>query len=179
MGFSLRSALALFSIILPSVVVLAQDTQIPLVCHDDGVQIIAAVGQNVANGSNSYGLTVTFIQDVMGDIPDSSNFSINYNRTAAVNATGFYIPDCTRGTAVMLNAITSYAAACPNTPIVLHGYSLGACVVGNALCGASSYAFNPTLPLNSSYASQSRPYSHVQCMRHSHFYSHCRHLLWG
>lgn len=69
-----RVALALFGL---TTLVTAQ-ASIPLVCHDNGIQIIALPGANVANGT--YGLTQTFINNVMGKIPNSDTVSLNYNR---------------------------------------------------------------------------------------------------
>lgn len=159
----LRSALALFFLI--TSLVIAQDTSIPLTCHDDGVQIIAVVGENVANGSNSFGLTATFVEAVMSDIPGSSNFSVNYNRTAAVNATGFFIPECEQGAPAFKQALMNYTAACPKTPVVIHGYSEGAVIVMNVLCGASSGPFPVTTPLDPLYASHSESSHHLACAK--------------
>lgn len=39
-------------------------------------------------------------------------------------------------------AIEAYAAACPNTPIVLHGYSEGGVVTMETLCGASLWGLS-------------------------------------
>ena len=156
MAHILRSILAFFLILTFAI---AQDTQIPLVCRD-GVQIIAVVGANVPNGTQSYGLTLTFVQNVMAAIPNSANFSVNYdrfppaNQPANMSAQTFTI-EVDEGVGELSQVLLNYTTACPSTPIVLHGYSQGAVIIMNLLCGASSGLFQFTGPLNASYISQS------------------------
>lgn len=131
----------------------AQNTEIPLVCQS-GTLVIAVAGGNVTNGT--YGLSVTFVDDVMAKIPGSANFSVNYNRFHSVAMTGAtFIPEVDEGVSMLLEALQNYTTACPDTPIVIHGYSEGAVVVMNLLCGASSGSFPVTSPLSSSFASHS------------------------
>ncbi|KAL1306128.1 hypothetical protein AAFC00_004242 [Neodothiora populina] len=47
--------------------------------------------------------------------------------------------------------IEEYVASCPNSKIVLLGYSQGAQVVGDTVCGISSSGFKTTSPLDSKY----------------------------
>jgi hypothetical protein len=114
----------------------AQDS-IPLVCHDSGVQIIALPGTNVPNAT--YGLTQSFVNNVLGRIPGSDTMSLNYNR--------FHTPDQVKavfsievneGVGALNAALANYTAACPKTPIVIHGYSEGGVVVTNEICGGAS-----------------------------------------
>lgn len=176
--------------------VTAQDTVIPLVCHE-GVQvlpptlllllclpnkpqIIGLPGTNVSNGTQSYGLTWTFIQDIMAAIPDSSNIALNYNRFPGnLSSQVTFVPECDEGVPALLEAISNYTTACPNTPIVLHGYSQGAVVVMNLLCGASSGNFPVTNPLDSSFASSSKsPLRITKCVSsQADHHSHLRHPL--
>lgn len=141
-------------IALATSLVTAQDTPIPLVCQE-GVQIIAVVGANVPNGTDSYGLTQTFVQDVMHGIPQSANFSMNYNRFHLMNESHtHFIPEVGEGVPELHTVLQNYTTACPKTPIVLHGYSEGAVVIMNLLCGGD-LPFPITSPLSSSFAPHS------------------------
>lgn len=53
--------------------------------------------------------------------------------------------------------IEEYVASCPDSKIVLLGYSQGAQVVGDTLCGISSDGFTATAALASKYSSNSKP----------------------
>lgn len=129
----------------------AQD-QIPLVCHDEGIQIRTLPGTNVANAT--YGLTQSFVNNVLGKIPNSDTMSLNYNRFHNVSlASQFFVGEVDEGTGALQAALHNYTTACPNTPIVIHGYSEGGCVVMNVLCGAVAPFHTPTTALASSYAS--------------------------
>jgi len=179
----LRTVVALILAFVSFGTVTAQDNPIPLVCQE-GVQIIAMVGTNVANGSQSYGLTVTFVQHVMAAIPNSANISINYDRfpNGVTNCTEFG-KEVDRGVGALATALESYVAACPNTPIVIHGYSEGAVAVGNLLCGGSSICFPSTAPLNSSYADHSMCFSSIPLLWYmlcadSYIFSYRRRSLW-
>jgi hypothetical protein len=48
-------------------------------------------------------------------------------------------------------ALHNYTTACPNTPIVIHGYSQGGVVVMNTLCGGSSPWTTPSSSFASAY----------------------------
>lgn len=55
----------------------------------------------------------------------------------------------------MTKLIEEYVAACPSSKIVLLGYSQGAQVVGDTLCGTSSSGFTQSSALASKYSSNS------------------------
>jgi len=97
---------------------LAQD-QIPLVCHDQGIQIIALPGTNVTNGT--YGLTQSFVNNVLGRIGSSGTFSMNYNRFhTAAQVQAVFRTEVNEGVGALQATLANYTTACPNTPIVLH-----------------------------------------------------------
>lgn len=124
--------------------VAAQD-QIPLVCHS-GIQVIALPGANVTNGT--YGLSATFVNSILGSVANSSSISLNYlrNHTAA-NARTQFLVEVNDGTIALQQALANYTAACPTTPIVLHGYSEGGVVLANTICGgATPFAISSPAP---------------------------------
>jgi len=130
--------------------VIAQDS-IPLVCHDQGIQIIALPGTNVTNGT--YGLTQSFVNNVLGRIPNSDTISLNYQRFhTAAQASKVFVPEVNQGVGALEQALANYTAACPNTPIVIHGYSEGGVVVTNTICGGSSPWTGPATSQAASYA---------------------------
>ncbi|KAJ5040507.1 uncharacterized protein L3040_006162 [Drepanopeziza brunnea f. sp. 'multigermtubi'] len=55
------------------------------------------------------------------------------------------------GVAAMTKLIEEYTARCPDTKIALMGYSQGAQVVGDVLCGTSQANFNTTKPIAEKY----------------------------
>jgi len=114
--FSLRFIIAIFFSL--TSLILAQD-QIPLTCHDQGIQIIALPGTNVANGI--YGLTQSFVNNVLNRIGNSDTFSMNYNRFhTPAQVTQVFRTEVNQGASALQATLSNYTAACPKTPIVLH-----------------------------------------------------------
>lgn len=61
------------------------------------------------------------------------------------------------GTQAVKDQLTAYVKRCPNSKIVLLGYSQGAQIVGDALCGGDSAGNGPnTLGLDSAISSHGR-----------------------
>ncbi|KAK4082061.1 hypothetical protein PCL_06909 [Purpureocillium lilacinum] len=50
------------------------------------------------------------------------------------------------GTAAVLNQLTAYVRRCPNSMVVLLGYSQGAQIIGDALCGGDAAGAGPVTP---------------------------------
>lgn len=95
-----------------------------------GVQIICARGTFEAQG---FGLQQSVVNAILAKIPNSNASAVVYpaspvDITASVGS----------GVADAQNQINSYAAACPNSKMVVMGYSQGAQVMGNAISGMSS-----------------------------------------
>ena len=150
--YSIKSvALTLLLTSLPRVI--SQGTVIPAVCHT-GVMMVALPGTGIANGT--YGVSQSLATSTVNAIPDSGMMSWDYDRFFPTGETQYFVPEIENATPQLLLAVQTYMDLCPNTPIVLHGYSEGAVVVMNLLCGASSPGFAPTNPLSSSYSNQSK-----------------------
>jgi len=111
-----------------------------------GVHIIAARGTGEAPGEGEIGSLATMIEAA---IPGSDSVAVNY--PASVVPT--YESSEEAGTAAFTSMIESYVSICPNTKIVLLGYSQGAEAALDSLCGTSSATFTPTAPLPANYAS--------------------------
>ncbi|KAI1068443.1 hypothetical protein LB507_004469 [Fusarium sp. FIESC RH6] len=58
-----------------------------------------------------------------------------------------YKPSQTEGVRNLAKVVRDYAARCPETKMILLGYSQGAHVIADVMCGASSIGFPATKPL--------------------------------
>lgn len=118
-----------------------------------GVHIIAARGSTEAPGE---GKCQSLSDLIKAQIPGSDDVAVVY--PAALLE---YETSETDGVKNMTQMIQSYTQSCPNTKIVLTGFSQGAQVVGDVL-GGGSYGSPPTAPLsaqfsqNSTYAERAR-----------------------
>ena len=101
----------------------------------------------VARGSlesQGEGATAAVANDVQSQIPGSDSEAVVYPATLEN-----YVYSESDGVAAMTSLITSYEARCPNSKIALLGYSQGAQVVGDVLCGTSETYWNSTAPVMS------------------------------
>ncbi|KDN65595.1 putative cutinase [Colletotrichum sublineola] len=92
-----------------------------------GVYVIAARGSNEPAGVGRIG---TVARGVVAAIPGSQIEALDY--PAAFDN---YSSSVAAGTEAMKTALTQYNSRCPDSKVTLLGYSQGAQVVGDALCG--------------------------------------------
>jgi acetylxylan esterase len=100
----------------------------------------------VARGSleaPGYGLIGPVVPKILSSIPGSDSDALTY--PAKLNP---YVPSEASGVEAMHSAIVSYESRCPSSKIALLGYSQGAQVVGDVLCGTTQRGWNITAPLN-------------------------------
>lgn len=95
---------------------------------------------------HAYGKLGGLVNDIRGAIPGTTNYSIPYpkgdmNDPEAVAA----------GVQLLTDNIAHFAARCPDTPVVTIGYSEGAIVMSNTLCGRSHAGAPPGPPLDPKY----------------------------
>ncbi|KAM0313304.1 hypothetical protein ACHAPQ_012061 [Fusarium lateritium] len=88
----------------------------------------------------------------MAAIPGSDMTSIRYPAIYEP-----YKPSQIEGVEALALAIWQYAAFCPNTKMILLGYSQGAHIVADVMCGTSSVGFPATAPQPPSISSKSQP----------------------
>lgn len=115
-----------------------------------GVQIISARGTNQAPGIGSMS---PLISAIMEKVPGSMAIGLGYPALF----TPTYEASEDAGAKNMTNYIKYFAEKCPDTKQVLVGYSQGAQVTMDALCGSPSLK---TGPLGSSY----RDISKLPCL---------------
>lgn len=111
-----------------------------------GVHVIAAGGDGAKN-VNKYGLIGSLSTNIMNAIPGSTNRTFPYDKTDTKHNPEA-IP---KGAARMLDWIHTYHEACPKTKMVVLGYSAGAMIAMNALCGATN-PFPDTAGLDASWS---------------------------
>lgn len=87
------------------------------------------------------GMIGALAEQVIQANPGATNESIDYPATLSD-----YQDSSEQGTAAMTRTLTDYANACPCAQIVLMGYSQGAHVVGDTLCGGGGVLGNAFTP---------------------------------
>jgi acetylxylan esterase len=102
------------------------------------LHMIVARGSLEAPGE---GFIIAVANQVQSAIPGSDSDGVPYPATL-----DNYISSESKGVASMQSLIVSYEARCPNSKIALLGYSQGAHVVGDVLCGTSEAHWNSTPP---------------------------------
>ncbi|GAA5924674.1 hypothetical protein JCM10213_000412 [Rhodosporidiobolus nylandii] len=99
-----------------------------------GVHIIVARASTEPAGEGIIGQVATLVKN---QVPGSSSEAISYPATLYP-----YLSSEAQGVSAMTSAIESYAQRCPDSKIVLMGYSRKLPVVGDSLCGSSGlYSF--------------------------------------
>ncbi|KAF3393818.1 hypothetical protein F1880_004634 [Penicillium rolfsii] len=85
---------------------------------------------------------------LLAQIPGSTSLALPYQYGAENKLVAVY-----DGARLLQDSIISYVATCPTARIVVVGYSLGACLTMDAICGTSSIGFIPVTALDRKYAS--------------------------
>ncbi|KAK7416745.1 hypothetical protein QQZ08_011886 [Neonectria magnoliae] len=111
-----------------------------------GVHVIVARASQEAPGPGMIGPVAAM---VLERIPASDMIPLDY--PALLNP---YVPSQTAGVANLTKMIQGFVEDCPETKIVLMGYSQGAHVTLDVLCGASEEGFPNTEPLPSDVTDQ-------------------------
>lgn len=128
---SLTAALALLmgSLTVASPIALNIDKRQSTTCAP--VHLFVARGTTEPAGDGSIG---SLAQQVLWANPGATKESIDYPASSYPT----YIADVTIGIEAVTEQFTSYASACPNSTLVLMGYSQGAQIILDALCGSGS-----------------------------------------
>lgn len=118
-------------------------------CSDTGLHIIGTGGN--ANTNHGYGLLITLVNAIKEEFASfpgvSHSYSVPYPRQ-----TGDPPVEAMLGVQNLTEYLQYYTEGCPDTPIVLLGYSLGAIVTLNTLCGRSHIGAPYSPPISSAYA---------------------------
>lgn len=97
------------------------------------------------------GATAAVANLIAASLPGSDSVAVDYPATL-----DDYLNSQAAGVSAMTTMIQQYVASCPSSKIVLLGYSQGAHVIGDVLCGNSEAGFTATEPLGTAYASNSK-----------------------
>ncbi|KAF2741677.1 carbohydrate-binding module family 1 protein [Sporormia fimetaria CBS 119925] len=86
-----------------------------------------------------YGTSQGLVNQVVAAYPGAGSEAISYPACGGQSSCGgiSYDNSASQGTAAVVRAVTSYNQRCPNTQIVLIGYSQGGQIMDNALCGGA------------------------------------------
>jgi hypothetical protein len=131
-----NTMLRLLTITLLANLILAQGNQ--TTCSP-GVHMIVARASTEQPGTGIIGAVA---QNVSQQIPGSSIVAVDYPATLEN-----YQASEAQGVTAMTKLVQDYAAACPTSKMVLMGYSQGAQVALDVLCGTSEKNFTPTKPV--------------------------------
>ncbi|RGP74881.1 acetylxylan esterase 2 [Fusarium longipes] len=104
-----------------------------------GAHIIAVRGSLEPQGPGKIGKIANKIAE---RIPDSDIEALVYPALYEPD----YVESQTEGVTAMTKLVNNYVKKCPNTKIVILGYSQGAHVTMDVMCGASSKGFPSTMP---------------------------------
>ncbi|KAH8197455.1 hypothetical protein TruAng_008386 [Truncatella angustata] len=122
-----------------------------------GVHIVGVRGTLEKPG---FGALQEIVDDLLKELPGSDSFPIDYPASGIVvdpetNETQYrfaqYSASKNEGYNALALEIKEFANKCPETGIVLMGYSQGAHVVGDSLCGVRPGLFWPHFPIPSEY----------------------------
>ncbi|OKP13778.1 hypothetical protein PENSUB_509 [Penicillium subrubescens] len=118
-----------------------------------GVHAIIARGQAATGetGFDPLNVMAALQNLILNQIPGSTSLGLPYQYGAENKFVAVY-----DGAQLLQDYITSYVASCPKAKIVVVGYSLGACLTMDAICGTSSIGFIPVTALDSKYASNGK-----------------------
>lgn len=99
-----------------------------------GVHVFGARETTVSPG---YGSSSTVVNLVLQAYPGSTSEAISYPACGGQASCGgiAYGTSANQGTAAVASAVNSYNQRCPNTQLVLVGYSQGGQIMDNAVCG--------------------------------------------
>ncbi|KAJ4368774.1 hypothetical protein N0V83_005856 [Neocucurbitaria cava] len=89
--------------------------------------------------SNGYGTAGGLVNSVKSAYPGAGSEAIVYPACGGGSSCGgvSYENSASQGTAAVVKAVTAYNQKCPDTQIVLIGYSQGGQIMDNAICGGS------------------------------------------
>ncbi|KAL8377645.1 hypothetical protein RB595_008370 [Gaeumannomyces hyphopodioides] len=101
-----------------------------------GVHVFGARETTVPQG---YGTSQGLVNMVLQAYPGSTSAAIVYPACGGQGSCGgvSYDNSAAQGTQAVVRAVTDFNSRCPNTKIVLVGYSQGGQIMDNALCGGS------------------------------------------
>jgi acetylxylan esterase len=101
-----------------------------------GVYVFGARETTVPSG---YGTSQGLVNMVLSTYSGSQASPISYPACGGQSSCGgiSYDESARQGTAAVVSAVTSLNQRCPNTKIVLIGYSQGGQIMDNALCGGA------------------------------------------
>ncbi|KUJ06810.1 cutinase-domain-containing protein [Mollisia scopiformis] len=105
-----------------------------------GVHMIVARASTEQPGQGIIGAVATQVQQ---QLPGSDSEAVDYPATLTD-----YLNSEASGVAAMTKLVENYAVRCPNSKMALLGYSQGAQVVGDMMCGTSEANFNTTKPIS-------------------------------
>ncbi|CAG9986469.1 unnamed protein product [Clonostachys byssicola] len=106
----------------------------------------------LGNNTRGLGETGKLLMPVFDKIPDSNYTAILYTASNGRRGTNEsnYFESVFNGTAMVRKAMTDYATACPSGKMAWIGYSQGAQIISNSLCGMpviwAQFMPNPSIP---------------------------------
>lgn len=106
-------------------------------------------GARETTASAGYGTSKGMVDMILAAYSGSQSAAISYPACGGQSSCGgvSYDSSAQQGTTAVISAVNSLNSRCPNTKIVLVGYSQGGQIMDNALCGGSGSTLTGS-PLN-------------------------------
>ncbi|KAK8087877.1 hypothetical protein PG997_002838 [Apiospora hydei] len=107
---------------------------------------IFVFGARETTAPKGFGTAGGLVQQVQSAFPGTQTQAIDYPACGGQQSCGGvqYDQSASQGTTAVLNAVNSLNQRCPNTQIVLVGYSQGGQIMDNALCGGQGQTLTGT-----------------------------------
>ncbi|KAJ5668131.1 uncharacterized protein N7477_006701 [Penicillium maclennaniae] len=144
--------IAALSLLVGSSLAVPLDVEIEKRQSCPSVHVFGARGTTVPPG---YGLTITIVDEILSAYPGSTSEAIVYPACGGQSSCGgaSYSSSVSQGIQAVASAVNAYNSKCPQTKLVLIGYSHGGEIMDAALCGGGvpnqGYT-NKAVPLSSS-----------------------------
>ncbi|KAI0010810.1 acetylxylan esterase precursor [Xylariaceae sp. FL0662B] len=124
--------------VLPVLAGLAGSTPSELEDRQSSCPGIHVFGARETTAPPGYGTTRGLVEMVIQAYSDSTAEAIAYPACGGESQCGVsYEQSATQGTAAVVTAVTDLNSRCPDTKVVLIGYSQGGQITDNALCGGA------------------------------------------
>lgn len=132
--------------VLPLLAGLAQSAPSELLDRQSSCPNVHIYGARETTVAQGYGTSQGLVNMVLSAYPGSTAEAIVYPACGGQSSCGgaSYESSASQGTAAVVKAVTSFNQKCPNTKIVLIGYSQGGQIMDNALCGGSGSTLTGT-----------------------------------
>lgn len=134
-------------------------SSVPVIARQNSCPPIHVFGARETTVSPGYGTAGVVVNLVLNSNPGATSEAISYPACGGQSSCGgaSYSQSAVAGTAAVASAVNSFNQRCPNTKLVLVGYSQGGQIMDNAFCGGGDTTIglsNTATPISSAALAQ-------------------------